>query len=405
MRLTRLARQAAGALWSQKLKSALMFLGTAVGIMLLTAVVGLSRGVQDRIQQALRFFGPTGIMLWTGGGMSRGMAGRSLSASGLKTPDLEAIRGRFADRAVITAGVRVESSNVKYGSAETRSMISGVDDQWPQGWDWFVEMGEPIDEEDVRSLARVCVLGTTAAQTLFGEEDPLGKSIVVNTVRFRVKGVLASRGTNQMGFDMDDRILIPITTAMRRLNNRDSFDMVRLKVRDEKNMKPVAEELTALMRERHRITPPEPDDFRVRTPDFIVQRITEMTRTTQYVGAALAAIALLVGGVVLMNILLLSVSERTPEIGLKRALGARQRDIFVEFVVESVLVSLVGMLLGVALGVVPILLLPKAFPMIPMALSWHTFAYASIFAILVGLVFGVQPARRAAKLDPVEALR
>ena len=405
LRAARLARHAAGALWSQKLKSLLMFLGTAVGIMLLTAVVGLSQGVQERIRQALDFFGPKAIMLWSGGGQQRGAGGRSASSSGLKAEDLAALKVRFSDRAVLSALVRVDALAVKRGSADTRSRIAGVDEVWPEAQDWYVDRGDPIDEEDVLALGRVAVLGVTTVRNLFGDEDPLGEFITINTVRFRVKGVLASRGTNAMGFDMDDQILVPVSTAMRRLENQDHYDMVRLKVRDPRDLQVVADELTEVMRARHHIVPPEPDDFRVRTPDFLVQRIREMTRTTQYVGAALAVIALVVGGVVLMNILLLSVSERTPEIGLKRALGARERDVFTEFLAESVLVSLVGMVLGVALGLVPILLLPRLFPMIPMALSWKTFLYASLFSTLVGLVFGVQPARRAARLKPVEALR
>ncbi len=165
------------------------------------------------------------------------------------------------------------------------------------------------------------------------------------------------------------------------------------------------DQITQLLRQRHRIVPPEQDDFRIITPDFIAQRVQSMARTTELVGAALAFVALLVGGVVLMNILLLSLSERVPEIGLKRALGARQRDILVEFLSESVLVSLFGMILGVLLGLVPVLLIPRLFPMMPMAVSWKTFAYAALFSTGVGLLFGVQPARRAAKLNPVEALR
>jgi putative ABC transport system permease protein len=254
-------------------------------------------------------------------------------------------------------------------------------------------------------MALVCVLGTTTARNLFPDQDPVGQRLLINRVQFTVKGVLASRGTNTMGFDMDDRVWVPLSTGMRRLFRRDSIDSLRLNVRSADDVPSVTEEVTLLLRQRHRISGSDEDDFRLRTPDFIAARVRSMSRTTQYVGAALTAVALVVGGVVLMNILLLSLSERVPEIGLKRAVGASQGDIFAEFLVESVLVSLAGMALGVLLGVIPVLLIPKLFPAMPMAVTWKTFAYAALFSALVGAVFGVQPARRAARLDPVECLR
>jgi len=404
-RILRLARHAAGALWSQKGKAFLMLLGTAVGIMLLTAVVGLSAGVEQRISQIMATFGPRSIMVFAGGGRMMGPPGRSASSSTLRLEDAVAVRERFSEEAVTCAGLFQRDVPIKAGEAEAQTGVTAADPAYCQTFDWYVATGEPLDDDDERTLARRCVLGTTVARNLFGDEDPVGKRILVNRVQFTVKGVLQSRGTNSMGFDMDDRIWVPLSTGMRRVFRVDAIRFIRLRVREGYEVPAVVQGVTAILRQRHHVREEEEDDFRMRTPEFIAQRVRSMARTTQLVGGALTLVALLVGGVVLMNILLLSVSERVPEIGLKRALGASRRDVFSEFLVESVIVSLLGMAMGVLLGLVPVLAIPKFFPMMPMAVSWKTFAYAALFSSLVGLVFGVQPARRAARLDPVEALR
>ncbi|MEW6363866.1 MAG: ABC transporter permease [Acidobacteriota bacterium] len=405
MRIIRLCGQAAGALWNQRGKALLMFLGIAVGIMLLTAVVGLSQGVERRIGQITAFFGPRSIMVFAGGGRFGGPGGRSASTSTLKLEDVAAIRSRVAERAIVCPGFDEDDVALKAGDLNTTADVNAADPNFPQAYDWYVAAGDPLDEDDERAMARVCVIGTSVAKNLFPDQDPIGMRVMVNKVQFTVKGVFTSRGTNPMGFDMDDEMWIPLSTGMRRLFRRDNIQRIRLNVREASDVSAVAEEVAGILRQRHHITPPEEDDFRMRTPEFIAARVRSMARTAELVGAALATVALIVGGVVLMNILLLSLSERVPEIGLKRALGASQRDIFVEFLAESILVSLMGMGLGVLLGLLPVIVIPKLFPMIPMAVTWRTFAYAALFSSAVGTVFGVQPARRAARLDPVEALR
>ncbi len=405
MRIFRLSGHAAGALWGQKSKAFLMMIGTAVGIMLLTAVVGLSQGVEQRIAQITSFFGPRSIIIFSGGGQLMGAGGRGQSFATLKVLDAEAIRDRLAEKAVVAWGFNSDNVPFKAGGAATQADVTCATPSYSEAFDWYVQNGNPIDVDDERSMARVCVLGATTAKNLFGDEDPVGQRIFLNRVSFMVKGVLAPKGTNAMGFDMDDRAWIPLSTGLSRVFHQNYIRFIRLKVREGYDTSKVADEAAQLLRERHHIGSGEEDDFRLRTPDFIAQRVRSMSRTTELVGAALAAVALIVGGVVLMNILLLSVSERVPEIGLKRALGARQKDIFTEFVAESVVVSLCGMAVGVVLGLIPVFVVPRVMPMMPMAVTWHTFAYAALFSTVVGLFFGVQPARRAARLDPVEALR
>jgi putative ABC transport system permease protein len=404
-RWMRLARQAASALWSQLGKTFLMLAGIAVGIMLLTTVVGLSGGVERRIAEVTSMFGPRSIILFAGGGTIEGPPGRAVSSATLKLEDAAALRERLSDAIILSAGVPMSDVSVKAGDQNTQTMVSAWDPEFPQASDWGVASGDPIDAEDEREMARVCVLGTTAARNLFGDQDPVGQRVLINHVQFKVKGVLAEKGANAVGFDMDDRVWIPLSTGMHRVFHLTSIRAMRMKVREGRDLSAVTEEVKGILRERHHIVPPEEDDFRMLTPDYIAQRAHSMALTAELVGGVLAAIALVVGGVVLMNILLLTVAERVPEIGLKRALGATRADIFVEFLSEALIVSLLGMALGVALGLVPVLLIPRLYPMIPMAVTWRTFAWAALFSTAVGVLFGVQPARRAARLDPVTALQ
>jgi len=240
---------------------------------------------------------------------------------------------------------------------------------------------------------------------LFGEADPIGQSLYINKVSVTVKGVLERRGTSGGGGgDFDNRILLPITTAMRRVLNVDYVGGIRIVTKDPAMMAGQSEQIVRLIRERHRITPPAEDDFRITTPLAIAEVARGTSRTLSVLLMALAGLSLLVGGVVLMNILLISVAERTKEIGLRRAVGATRRDIFVQFLTESLAVTFLGMVVGSGLGWGVSLAVGKLTPMAAV-ISWEPFALAIGFALLVGVFFGVQPARRAASLHPVEALR
>jgi putative ABC transport system permease protein len=405
LKLFRVFRHSLRALSDQKGKAFLMMLGTAVGIMLLTGVVGLSRGVEKRIEDMMAFFGPRSGMIFSGGGRLQSASGRTGSGATLKMQDLEALRTKESEKAIFSTAIRRENIPVRYENQTTDTSVFAVDPDFAVVSEWETAGGEPLDSDDEKSMNRVCLLGSTLARNLFFEDDPIGKRILINKVPFKVKGLLATKGSNPMGMDMDDCAWIPLQTGMRRVFHVDNIGMIRFKIREGFSIASAKNDIDSLLRDRHKIKENEDADYMIRTPDFIAQRISSMTRTTRLAGYALAIIALIVGGVVLMNILLLSVSERIPEIGLKRALGATEKDIFMEFLSEAVAVSLMGMLLGIVMGVAPVLLLPKFMPMLPMAFSFKAFTYGFIFSFAVGVFFGVQPARRASKLTPIEALR
>ncbi|HID77154.1 MAG TPA: FtsX-like permease family protein, partial [Planctomycetaceae bacterium] len=264
--------------------------------------------------------------------------------------------------------------------------------------------GEGIADEDVATMARVCVIGRTIQRELFGDRDPTGERIYINNVALSVKGVLENRGSSPIGTDFDNKVILPITTAMRRVMNIDYVGAIRLITEDPKRMAEQAAAVRRLIHQRHRINPSEEDDFRIITADVIAQLARGTSRTLSLLLIVLAALSLTVGGVVLMNILLISVAERRPEIGLRRAVGATQRDIFVQFLTESLAVTVLGLALGSLLGLGLSVALPRLTPIqaIP---SWEPLLLASACALLIGTFFGVQPARRAAKLHPVDALR
>jgi putative ABC transport system permease protein len=247
-------------------------------------------------------------------------------------------------------------------------------------------------------------LGTLSASDLFGSQNPIGEDIQIGNVRFKVKGILELRGTSPTGEEFDRRLVIPLTTGLRRLFNQDYITNIRVKVKDSGKIESVAEEIRQLLHERHHITPPKEDDFAIFSAADIAKMARGISGTLTYLLGALAGLSLLVGGVVLMNILLISVGERTKEIGLRRALGATRRDVFTQFLMESLAVTMSGMVLGSVLGWAVSIILARV-TQFPVVISWEPFALALGFAMIVGVFFGVQPARRAARLKPVEALR
>jgi len=317
---------------------------------------------------------------------------------------VEVIRSQVDGVAAMSPTIMKGGMTVRAGAAHTQAMVFAVEPDWHEAWDWYVQQGDAISADDMSSLARVCVLGTSLARELFGDTSPVGQYVQIGNVRFLVNGVLESKGSSPMGSDMDNRALIPLTTGMRRLFNQEHLSQIRLKVKDPDQLEAIADNIRSLLRQLHQITPAEEDDFRVRSAADVAKFVRGVSGTLSTLLTALAALSLIVGGIVLMNILLISVSERTKEIALRRALGATQRDIFTQFLSESLAITLLGMLVGSVLGWAIGGWL-AAFTELPVGISWQPFGLAVTSALVVGLVFGVQPARQAARLNPAGALQ
>jgi len=403
MRLTRIVNEGFQSLGGNKMRTFFMMAGTIVGIAALTVIMAMGKGTEKKVMERVNNFGVRVIMVTAGGG--KGHSPPQEGVTTLRIEDAQAIRELVKqDVEIVSPGLMKRAMPVKAGGSQAQPVIHGVEPDWHDAWDWYNRSGEPIGAEDMATMARVCVLGKTVKETLFGDTDPIGSYLQIGEVRFLVKGVLESKGTSPMGTDFDNRVLVPLTTAMRRLFNQDHISYVRVKVSDTGQLVQIGERIRLLLHERHHITPPEEDDFAIVTAADIAKTARGISGTLSLLLVALTGISLVVGGIVLMNILLISVSERTREIGLRRALGATQGDIFMQFLAESLAITLLGMALGCLIGWGASLVVGM-YAKAPVIISWEPFALAVVFSLMVGLFFGIQPARRAARLKPVEALQ
>lgn len=405
MRLSRIASEGVGSLKINKLRTFFMMAGTIVGIAALTVIMAIGKGTEKKVMKRLQNFGPQAIMLIAGGG--KDLPPPDMTVTTLTLEDAEAIRNEIDGLEMVSPMAWDFNVNVTREANLHQAVVWGVEPTWHEAWNWYViPPGEPISDQDVATMAKVCIIGDTVRRELFGQSDPIGERLYINKVALTVKGVLESRGTSPMGSDFDSRVIIPITTAMRTVRNVDHVGAIRLisKSKDQSVIAQQADDVRSLIHQRHHITLPEEDDFRLITPKVIGQLVSGSASTLSFLLIALAALSLFVGGVVMMNILLISVAERTREIGLRRAVGATRGDVFAQFLTESLAVTILGTIIGSLLGLGISVLLARLTPM-PVKVTPEPFVLAVAFALLVGTFFGVQPARRAAKLHPVEALR
>ena len=269
---------------------------------------------------------------------------------------------------------------------------------------YFIDRGNLISDDDVASLARVAVIGVDVQTALYPNQDPLGQQLRIANVPFQVKGVLVSRGAGPGGGSLDNIVFIPVTTASKRLFNRDYLTTINAQLKDPERPEAAIEEISAILRERHGIVPPGEDDFTVVNPRATAEQVTEVRSTLSTVLTGVAAITTLIGGLVIMSLMLIAVSERRREIGVRRAVGATRQDVMLQFLIEAATISVIGGLAGVALGVAgaTIAAIQQDLPPI---LLWSAIGGSVVLSIFIGLVFGLQPAWKAANLDPIEALR
>ena len=404
MKTARIAKSAFKGLGRNKVRTFLMMIGVVIGIVALTLVVSAALGAQKRVMERVRKFGLDSLMVSAGGGQEMGRPSSGQPTTTLRIEDAAALEQEVKAIAGVAPFNRRPQTEVKYLDKSTTTGVFGVTPSWAPVWDWGAKAGEFITAEDMDTLARVAVIGETARRELFGTADPIGETVRVGNVPFEIKGLMQDKGTSPGGGDMDNRIYIPLSTFMRRVANVDHLSGIKVRLRSVRDMDAAVTDIQAVLRERHRIAPGMPDDFTVRKPDEVKEMAEKVAGTFNILLIVVAAISLVAGGVVVSNIMLISVNERRREIGLRKAVGARRRDILLQFLLESTAVTLSGGVIGIVLGAGGSWLL-GTLTKLPTALSWQSVALGVVFSSLVGLVAGLQPARRAASLQPVDALR
>ncbi len=404
MNLTNLLKVAITAIMSNKSRTLLSTLGIIIGVAAVITMMAIGEGSKESIRSELSKMGTNLITVRPGGERRGGVRLDPSSMQTLKSADVESIR----DDATLITHISPEvtsSGQVIYGANNTSTTVYGESPEYMTIKLWTIESGECFNDEDVRKNAKVCVVGKTVVEELFGDKDYncVGKTIRFKSIPFRIMGVLKSKGYNNWGMDQDNVIIAPYTTVMKRLAAQTHFNTINLSVMSEDLSDDAIDQVTRILRNNHKLKDTDDDDFEIRSQQEMMETMTSTMTTLQTVLVVAAAFSLLVAGIGIMNIMLVSVTERTKEIGLRMSVGARGRDISRQFLIESIMISLSGGILGIILGyvfswVAENLGFPASVPI------WSVLVSFGVCA-LIGLVFGIVPASKAAKMDPIEALR
>lgn len=386
---------------ANKMRSILTMLGIIIGVAAVIALVSIGNGVKQDIQNSISSLGSNLLMVMPGAPRTPGVRPSAGSMKSLKVSDYEAIAKLDGVRAAspMTNGSYV----VIYQNKNWTTSVSGVSYNYLDVNNWSMKSGRFLSEKNVQNRERVAVVGKTVVKNLFGDEDPVGAEIRVKNIPFRIIGVLNSKGSGAMGNDQDDMVIIPYTTAMERVEGVDYLRMIYVVGKDENGIDRLQSDIENLLRVRHGIKDTNLDDFNIQNMNSIMETMEETTGTLTLFLGAVAAISLVVGGIGIMNIMLVSVTERTREIGVRKALGATYSVIVTQFLIEAVVISLMGGIIGIILGIGSSKLIGMASGM-STVISVPTIVMSFAFSMAIGLIFGIYPARKAAKLNPIDAL-
>jgi putative ABC transport system permease protein len=401
-------RMALASLRVNKLRTALTMLGIVIGVAAVIAMVSVGAGAQQRIAEQIRSMGSNLIVVYPGAQTSGGIRWGLGSQQTLTEEDARAIALEVPAAEVAAPSVRGTAQTI-FGNLNWSTVIQGVTPDYIEAREWGITSGRMVGPQDVDGAAKVAVLGDTVWQSLFGDTDPIGQTIRIKKVPFTVIGILEPKGQSAFGQDQDDLILIPLSTAKKKVlgtnrSNPRSVGQISVRVRDAGLMAEAEDQIRGILRQRHRLQPGQDDDFQVRVLAEMFAAQEESARIMTMLLAAIASVSLMVGGIGIMNIMLVSVTERTREIGLRMAIGARGRDILAQFLVEAVTLSAVGGAIGVGIGILTSVVIAN-FAEWSTDVSLQSVAMAFAFAGTVGVFFGFYPARKASRLDPIEALR
>jgi putative ABC transport system permease protein len=403
MRVLMLLRVSLKALRRNMMRTILTMLGVIIGVSAVICTIAIGEGASFKIREAIASIGDNVVWVEAGGVNRGGVRTGSGGTKSLTLADMRAIKEQVPLITYISPIVDVRTQLI-YGNQNWNAQARGVSPDYVHVKAWPVVKGGMFDDTDVEHASAVCVLGQTVVDQLFGEQDPLGETVRVKGEPCKVIGVLAAKGQSATGQDQDDTLFVPYTTVMKKLKGQWWLDDIMMSAVSGEAIPAAEAQITELMRQRHKIRDGATDDFNIRHATEIAEAVAASAKTMELLLAAVASVSLFVGGVGIMNIMLVSVTERTREIGLRLAVGARSRDVMRQFLLESVLLSLAGGVLGILLAMGGTVTIADVFHW-PTRVSPAAIAMAVSFAAAIGVFFGYYPARRAAKLDPIEALR
>jgi putative ABC transport system permease protein len=383
------------------LRSSLTILGIVIGVAAVITMVTLGKGATAKVTSDIAKLGSNLLQVRPGQGFGPGR--RRSTADLFKAADAEAIEREISGLAAVAPSAS-KGTQAIYGNQNWSTVVTGTTSAFLKTRDWSLDSGSSFTNGDERAGRAVCILGATVRDNLFGKQDPLGATIRLERISFKVIGVLASKGQSSFGTDQDDLVLIPLRAFQRRIAGNTDVSVIYVSARDGVSTERVKQGIERLMRERRHITSGKEDDFNVRDMQEIVSTLTGTTRVLTALLGAVAAVSLLVGGIGIMNIMLVSVTERTREIGTRLAIGALEREVLMQFLVEAVVLASLGGLAGITLGLAAAALGAGALG-VPFVFDPGIVAISFLFSAAVGVIFGFFPARKAARLDPIEALR
>jgi putative ABC transport system permease protein len=405
MDLKMIIRVAFRALVRNKMRAALTMLGIIIGVAAVIAMVSIGQGAQASVQAQIESIG-TNLLFVSAGAQNVGGVRSGTGDSGTNTltvEDLDAVKREVPSVSMVTPTVNSRTQLIS-GNMNWNTQVQGVSEQYPEIRKWTVQSGSFFADSDVRTAARVIVIGQTIADSLFPGTDAVGQTLRVSNLPFRVVGVMTRKGQDQQGRDQDDTAFAPYTTVQKKILGSPRLQVAYVSAISQDATYTAQQQITDLLRQRHKLSANEPSDFTVRNMSDIAEAANETNNTMTILLACIASVSLLVGGIGIMNIMLVSVTERTREIGIRMAIGARSSAVRSQFLIESIVLSLTGGFIGIVLGIIVSVAIPKLVGW-PTLISSLAIIGSVIFSAAVGIFFGYYPARKAAALDPIEALR